>query len=244
MSTVDHERLTNLYGSGAYLSHSPDWSEGEVGEKVRGACEFLAAAGYDRVRTILDVGCGTGGLLEGLVRRLPAVERGLGIDIAEDAIRLADRFRGKDLPIELRCGTIADVDGTFDLAVVSHVLEHVVDPAAFLEEVFSRATVAYINVPIEFNVLYAARAGVQKGQYVKYGHVHFFNEAFLDEFLVCNGYEIIERGYGTEFRAQKHAGLGRVVHFLREALGLFGRGRAARWLGGFSYQVLIRRAAR
>ena len=74
---------------------------------------------------VLDVGCAGGGLLAALA------ERGFGdlsgTDAAEDCVRqVADRgFSGHRLPLS-RLGELRN-SGPFDLVVLSHVLEHVVN---------------------------------------------------------------------------------------------------------------------
>lgn len=98
------------------------------------ACEVIRAAAPERV---LDVGCGTGGLLtHPLAREFPAV-RFLGTDLDPASIDLARQsFRLPNLAFEAR--RIDDLDGTFDLIIASEVIEHVDDPVAFLGAVRRR----------------------------------------------------------------------------------------------------------
>lgn len=78
---------------------------------------------------VLDVGCGEGRTLEALRDLGWAVE---GVDFDAAAVQHA-RSRG----LEVHCGGVEDrhyPDGRFHAIVLSHVLEHVVDPAALLRE--------------------------------------------------------------------------------------------------------------
>lgn len=92
--------------------------------RVRFVDEYLRPAARARV---LDVGCGTGALLEVLHD-----VRYVGIDISPDYIEHAGaRFADRDA--EFRVGDAAAIPadlGTFDLAVVTGVLHHLSDDQA------------------------------------------------------------------------------------------------------------------
>jgi SAM-dependent methyltransferase len=74
--------------------------------------------------TVLDFGCGSGGVLS----QLPAGKR-IGIEIGADAVEEA-RQRGLDVRSSL--STVAD--NSIDFAISFHALEHVHDPMAILQE--------------------------------------------------------------------------------------------------------------
>jgi SAM-dependent methyltransferase len=115
-----------------------------------------AGLGSDRV---LEVGCGDGALLAELS------SRGFGgalagVDISETAIELA---QGRAIPRVARLDVfdgarIPAGDGDYDLGVLSHVLEHVAEPAALLREVARVARALIVEVPLERN-LSGARPG-------------------------------------------------------------------------------------
>ena len=87
-------------------------------------------------RRVVEVGCGDAALLAELARR--GIGSSLaGFELAKEAVELAraretpgveriDAFDGERLPVG---------DGEYDLGIVSHVLEHVPDPATLLREV-------------------------------------------------------------------------------------------------------------
>jgi 2-polyprenyl-6-hydroxyphenyl methylase/3-demethylubiquinone-9 3-methyltransferase len=81
-------------------------------------------------RTALDVGCGAGLLAEPLAR-LGA--RLTGLDASADLIAVAQQHaRARSLEIHYRAGELADLGGQFDLITCMEVIEHVADPAAFV----------------------------------------------------------------------------------------------------------------
>jgi SAM-dependent methyltransferase len=75
---------------------------------------------------LLDVGCGTGALLD-LYRRLGWEVA--GIDRSPDAVAAA---RGRGLPVHLGDVFDASFGARFDIVLLSHVIEHVRDPVAVL----------------------------------------------------------------------------------------------------------------
>src|SRR4051812_23180865 len=111
----------------------------------------LAARAGVRPRTLVEIGCGAGDLLAQLAERGTA-ERLDGFEIAPPAVQIA---RDRDIPrarIELFDGAhVPAAAGAYDLAVVSHVREHVPDPPALLAEAARVASWVMVEVPLEVN---------------------------------------------------------------------------------------------
>jgi SAM-dependent methyltransferase len=132
-----------------------DWRAlGAVG-KADHVLELCGRAGL-RPRSTLEVGCGDGALLCELH------ERGFGghlagVEITQAAVEIA-RARPQIDSVELYDGHhLAMPDGTYELGVLSHVLEHVPDPATLLAEVARACGAVVMEVPLEHNIS-AARA--------------------------------------------------------------------------------------
>jgi 2-polyprenyl-6-hydroxyphenyl methylase/3-demethylubiquinone-9 3-methyltransferase len=81
-------------------------------------------------KSALDVGCGAGLLAEPLARLGAKVT---GIDASPEVIAVArEHAAGQGLAIDYRAGDVAELGGAFDLVTCMEVIEHVADPAAFL----------------------------------------------------------------------------------------------------------------
>ena len=94
---------------------------------------FEALTATDRVRTMLDVGCATGRLL---MEMREAGWEVAGVDVCRESVQFGRRERGLDI----RLGTLDEADfepEQFSVVHGSHVIEHVVDPTAFLTDIRS-----------------------------------------------------------------------------------------------------------
>jgi 2-polyprenyl-6-hydroxyphenyl methylase/3-demethylubiquinone-9 3-methyltransferase len=89
-------------------------------------------------KNALDVGCGAGLLAEPLARLGANVT---AIDAAPELIEVAlDHASKMGLDIDYRAGDVRAIEGRFDLVTCMEVIEHVADPAAFLEALAERLT--------------------------------------------------------------------------------------------------------
>lgn len=87
-------------------------------------------------KTALDVGCGAGLLAEPLARLGANVT---AIDAAPELVETAKAHAaGQGLAIDYRAMAVEALDGRFDLVTAMEVIEHVVDPAAFLKSLAAR----------------------------------------------------------------------------------------------------------
>ena len=88
-------------------------------------------------------------MLDGFELSPPAAE----IARARGVARRVEVFDGLDVPAE---------DGAYDLAVVSHVLEHVPEPMSLLREAMRVAPAVLIEVPLEDNRSAAATRSARR----------------------------------------------------------------------------------
>ena len=134
----------------------------------------LAAALPDRPRSVVEVGCGDGGVLDALASRgladsfhgFEISERAVQITSGRPAIERVERFDGISLPA---------ADAAYDLGVLSHVLEHVPDPVPLLRETARACRAVVVEVPLEDN-LSASRPAAERGRRA-IGHLHRFSRA-------------------------------------------------------------------
>jgi SAM-dependent methyltransferase len=147
----------------------------------------LCRRGAVSPRSTLEVGCGDGALLcelhdRGFGGRL------FGVEITEAAVAIAAE-RPQLESVSLYDGLhLADADGAHDLGILSHVLEHVPDPAALLAEVARVCRVVVIEVPLEAN-LSARRAGKREHAH-EVGHLQRLDRAGAREIVASAGLSV------------------------------------------------------
>jgi SAM-dependent methyltransferase len=122
----------------------------------------------------LEVGCGDGALLCELHRR-DFGGRLHGVEITEAAVAIA-RERPQIGSVELYDGLhLPAPDGAYDLGILSHVLEHVPDPAALLAEVARACKAVLVEVPLEANL--SARRATKREHAAEVGHLQRLDRA-------------------------------------------------------------------
>jgi SAM-dependent methyltransferase len=191
----DAEQLVRFYDEGytqapADASRYANWRAlGAVGkaDHVLALCARAGLwAGGLPINT-LEVGCGDGALLCELHRR-GFGGRLAGVEITQAAVDIA-RERGEIDAVKLYDGLrLPDPDGTYDLGIVSHVLEHVPDPPALLAEIARTCRAVVVEVPLEAN-LSAGRAA-KREHADEVGHLQRLSRADAREIVARAGLRI------------------------------------------------------
>ncbi len=137
---------------------------------------------------VLEIGCGSGGILKKFQNEGSSV---LGLDYD-------DRFiaEGRRNDIEIRKGSLETLDSSerFDCIILSHVLEHIVDPGDMLEEIkkyLLQDGIVYIEVP-SLNSLLDGMYGSDIQQYFQNAHTIHFSTDSLRNLAISSGYEILK----------------------------------------------------
>jgi SAM-dependent methyltransferase len=142
-----------------------------------------------RPRTLVEIGSGDGALLAELgARRLAPVLD--GFELSPPAAELA---RARAIPgarrIEAYDGAhVPAEDGAYDLAVLSHVLEHVEDPGALLREAARLAPAVLLEVPLEANR--SAGRPHKRAEAARIGHIQFLDRAAVHSLLAGAGLRV------------------------------------------------------
>jgi SAM-dependent methyltransferase len=158
---------------------------GAVG-KADHVIALCALAGV-RPASTLEVGCGDGALLcelhtRGFGGRLS------GVEISEAAVAIA-RDRPQIDAVALYDGRhLAASDGAYDLGVLSHVLEHVPEPAALLMEVARACRAVVMEVPLEANL--SARRSRKRTHAAEVGHLQRFDRRAAQQLVASAGLRV------------------------------------------------------
>jgi len=154
-------------------------------ERLVGQIDFFSPFTSEAAE-ILEIGCATGELAA-LTRATLAPARYEAIELSPAGVqaeRRVDRLHGKPLRQLIDEGSI---EGSFDLVLMSHVLEHLDDPAAelgFIKQVMKPDAVLFLETP---NRSGNRRLPIDDNR----SHLHFFSATSLARLLATSGLEII-----------------------------------------------------
>jgi SAM-dependent methyltransferase len=134
-------------------------------------------------RSLVEIGCGDGALLAQL-RGFAAVMDGFELsgpaaELARRAVpeaRRIEAFDGFEVPAE---------SDSYDLAILSHVLEHVPVPGPLLAEAARVADEVLVEVPLEDNR--SAARPAKREEAARIGHLHAFARADVRELVQSAG---------------------------------------------------------
>jgi SAM-dependent methyltransferase len=140
--------------------------------------------------TVVEIGCGDGSLLLELAAVWPSA-RFDGFELSPPAVAIA---RGRGIPragrLEAYDGArVPAADGAYDLAVLSHVLEHVPDPAPLLAEAARVARFVLVEVPLEANR--SASRPAKRAEAARIGHLHAFDRAAVRALVAGAGLRVV-----------------------------------------------------
>lgn len=231
----------SIYDDGTYSDNNPGFNDRESIRKSNSLLNLLknSPVNLSNINSVLDYGCGGGGLIANLCSNLSNVSKAKGIDLNKDAIEFAlSENRGSSI-LEFETGALKQIKDHYDLITVVHVLEHIQNWDEFLSSIKNKAEYIYIAVPIEASVWMTFRKGVLLNQYKKYGHIHFINEPYLINYLEEAGLDIISTGYSDEFLAFDGL-MSNIMKLPRLAIGLFSKKIACNVVGGYCFQVLCK----
>ncbi len=194
------DSLKNNYDS--YYDGESAWRAlGAVGKakNVMALCQALPH------RRILEIGCGEGAIL----KRLSDLNFGdelYSVEISETGVRAVNarniaraqecrRFDGYNLPYESR---------KFDLAILSHVLEHAEYPRKLLYESDRVADYVFIEVPLEDTIRL-------KPDFVldSVGHINFYSRKAIRHLAQTCGFRVLSQVVTNPSRAMYEYQYGR-----------------------------------
>ncbi|HKN75899.1 MAG TPA: class I SAM-dependent methyltransferase [Candidatus Acidoferrum sp.] len=178
------------------------------------------------VSAVLEIGCGTGAVLEEL-ESMGFAEKYVASDVSIEAVEFVRRTCGKFLngAFVASAGSLPFPDKQFSIAILSHVVEHLDDPVSAVRDAARIAEYTVIEVPTErvfSNFVRRRILGQPFASAAAAGHVQFWSPRSITHFLeqAC-GLEIVARHKDflcpqLEFHGRK--GARKAKPFIKEAL--------------------------
>jgi SAM-dependent methyltransferase len=179
--------LRELYAAAFKEDEPSEWLEVNARGKAQNIARLAAAIPHRRV---LEIGSGNGAVLRHLddlgfgeeLTALEISEAGIAATRRRGLARLKDAvlFDGAHIPFP---------DGSFDLAVLSHVVEHLEHPRQMLYEAARVADYVFVEVPLEDN----GRIPLDFVMDRSTGHVNFYNRTTIRQLLQTSGLRVLDQ---------------------------------------------------
>jgi len=142
---------------------------------------------------IVDIGCGAGFVLSNLREYLPIDCNMLGLDISQDAIAMAKRYKVKGL--DFRVGDHTNIPKDCDLLLVVDVIEHLKPSDQFIKQIKAQSRTIIFHIPLERNIYSMVRFGNLRVNKENFGHLQFFSKNSAINALQIAGLQIIDQFY-------------------------------------------------
>lgn len=235
---MTHDPVTRRYTEGDYARQNPDWDSADSPWKAHQVLGLLARHGLSPA-SIVEVGCGAGGVLSALRVHLPQAKL-RGFDIAPGLPALWSRRQADDILFTLGDYLTSDEPAP-ELTMVLDVLEHLGDPFAFLARLRERTGWTVFHIPLDLSAISVLREGPLLHVRHKVGHLHYFTRGLALAMLEECGYEIVEARYtGASLNAPRRSFKTRLAGLLRQAIYAIHHDLGARLMGGETLLVLAK----
>ncbi len=174
--------IRDLYNN--QYSGESEWRKIGAQDKVRNIQTVCREIPHDR---ILDIGSGEGSILQGLSNGNFGLSF-CSLEVSESAVRtIRERKIAKLKECSLFDGyTVPYAEGAFDLAILSHVVEHVEYPRRLLQEASRVARFVFVEVPLEDTVRL-------KADYIPLpvGHINFYSRKTIRLLIQTSGLDVL-----------------------------------------------------
>lgn len=226
------------YESGDYLANNPTWDEEDSEWKARQVLKT-----FDRnnlaPKSIVEVGCGAGGILASLHDALSEVEYS-GYEIAPDACKFWEKHSSKGISFTIG-DFLQEQTSHFDVLLLLDVIEHVPNPFEFLSALRGRAEYYIFHVPLDLSAVSVIREQPLLMVRKKVGHIHYFTKGLALSLLEECGYQILDWSYtSAAFTAPQTTWKGRLARLPRRLAFGINRDMGVRLLGGDTLMVLAK----
>lgn len=229
--------LSPIYQNGTYLRHNPTWHREDSAAKADEILDFMKAHAVEP-RSICDIGCGAGGILDHLSRMVAWDVRLCGYEPSDQAFALCPSNRKTNLSFFHRA--LPEEGEYFDLVLVIDVVEHVDDYIGFLKALRPTGRQTIFRIPLNVSVQSVLfKSGPMLGARRDFGHIHYFTRETALATLYDTGYRVIDLRYSYGPVSPVFLGWRQYLpKAAKKTLSLLSPPWVARLLDGFSLLIL------
>lgn len=229
--------MTQIYDDGTYLANNPSWHEEDSLWKARKISEIIRKNSLEP-RTICEIGCGAGEMLNQLSDQYADDRAFFGYEISPQAFELCRKKSKPNLTFKL-ANLLNDAEAYFDIVMAIDVFEHVEDYFGFLRTLKKRGEYKIFHIPLDLSVQTVLRSSPIISVRKSVGHIHYFTKETAMETLKDAGYSIIDHFYTAGSLELPNRGWkANIAKIPRKLAFSLDEDLAVRLLGGYSLMVL------
>jgi 2-polyprenyl-3-methyl-5-hydroxy-6-metoxy-1,4-benzoquinol methylase len=223
---------------GNYLKNNPNWHVEDSLWKANQIFKMLNR-NVMHPKTIAEIGCGAGEILNQLHLSMPNDVAFKGYDISIDTIHLAKKREKERLTFEH--SNFLETNSKYELLLMMDVFEHVDDYLGFLKLCKRKAENTIFHIPLDVSVM-----NILKGKLISkrksVGHLHYFTKETAIATLMDSGYDIVDFFYTEEFidLSIRKTIKSKLFYFMHKSLYKINKDFAVRLFGGVSLLVLTK----
>jgi len=225
--------------NGEYLKNNPSWHTEDSAWKATQINTLLKRNNL-HPKTIAEIGCGAGEILNQLHANLPNDVNLTGYDISIDAIHKAKEREKERLTFKHE--NFLETKDTFDLLLMMDVFEHVDDYLGFLKQCNNKATNTIFHIPLDITVMGLLTNSIMERR-KSLAHLHYFTKDTAIATLADSGFEIVDFFYTEwffDFKERRKSIGSKVLYLIRKALYKINKDFAVKMFGGVSLIVLTK----
>lgn len=229
------------YGSGDYFADANRHAE-DAAFKIQYLADRLFSTATSRnwtIRTVADVGCGSGSAIKLLVKEFRSrkwdIDRFFGLDVYPQV----ELLNAGQADVVFSCEDFVASSRKVDLVVLLDVFEHVPAPVEFLREVQRKAKYVALHVPLDNTLLHVARDRF-RAKLENPGHLVFLDAPQALTLMTLAGLRVVDYIYTPGFDGHSGAQTraSRILRVARRILFRISPGLLTKYIGGCSLLVL------
>lgn len=228
-----------MYITNEYLEMNPTWHVEDSPWKAKQILKIIKNNNINP-RSICEVGCGAGEILNQLYFLMPNNVSFVGYEISPSAFELCQQRKKDRINFYLK-NLLEDKDAFFDLILAIDLFEHIEDYLGFLKKLRQKGMYKIFHIPLDLSVQTILRNSPIIKERQKVGHIHYFTKETAMATLKDAGYEIIDYFYTASSIDLPNKSFKTLLASLpRKIMFKLNKDIAVRVLGGYSLMVLTR----
>lgn len=215
MIEVD-KNLKAAYDS-QYSDRTEEWRRIGAKGKAENIIEITANENFS---SVVEIGAGDGNILLELSKK-NFCKKYAAAEISDSALEQIKKksIHGLDDIVQFDGYKLPFKDKEFDLAICSHVIEHVEHPRILLREIKRISKVQVFEVPIDFSL----NVDKKINHFTGYGHINIYTPSLFRFLLLSEGFEItkgLNKLYTNEVISfhNKKTSIKFIAHVIKKAI--------------------------